>query len=264
MVGICIYHIWLELCLVGPVICDSFWLRLVVLAIDCLWWLLIRMSGFTQISVKIIVLLSSYFCFFFGRIWFTDSAKHKCCYILFSFSSCPFPGSVLMAAMAQNGLSSNSDAWFTLRICSNVSSLNLVDPNICCYLLQTDLSDAFPFCAAVISVSHLDELYLGCFYICIPYWWVGASCNWRESFFLLFRKENRSHAIEDIHLWTSDYWTSSTGQDNVNCPILGTASQLSDNLPEDHFFYFCSSVFFYILYVHLCFVFLKKTFVCFK
>jgi len=27
-----------------------------------------------------------------------------------SFSSCPFPGSVLMAAMAQNGLSSNSDA----------------------------------------------------------------------------------------------------------------------------------------------------------
>ena len=28
---------------------------------------------------------------------------------LFSFSSCPFPGSVLMAAMAQNGLSSKSD-----------------------------------------------------------------------------------------------------------------------------------------------------------
>jgi len=27
-----------------------------------------------------------------------------------SFSSCPFPGSVLMAAMAQNGLSSNADA----------------------------------------------------------------------------------------------------------------------------------------------------------
>ena len=47
------------ICLVGPVICDSFWLKLVVLAIDCLWWLLIRMSGFTQISVKIIVLLSS-------------------------------------------------------------------------------------------------------------------------------------------------------------------------------------------------------------
>ena len=222
------------ICLVGPVISDSFWLKLVVLAIDCLWWLLIRMSGFTQISVKIIVLLSSYFCFFFGRIWFTDSAKHKCCYILFSFSSCPFPGSVLMAAMAQNGLSSNSDAWFTLRICLNVSSLNLVDPNICCYLLQTDLSDAFPFCAAVISVSHLGELYLGCFYICIPYWWVGASCNWGKSSFFVIQKGKQ----ESCHPWIFEYWTSSTGQDNVNCPILGTASQFSDHLPEDHSFFF--------------------------
>ena len=152
-----------------------------------------------------------------------------------------------MAAMAQNGLSSNSDAWFTLRICSNVSSRNLVDPNICCYLLQTDLSDAFPFCAAVISVSHLGELYLGCFYICIPF------------FFLLFRKENSRYDISEYLntgpvvlvkiMWIVLFWVQHINSQIICQKILSLI-----------FFPLC----FFILCVHLCFGISFKNLVLFR
>ena len=120
---------------------------------------------------------------------------------LFSFSSCPFPGSVLMAAMAQNGLSSNSDAWFTLSFCSTVSSLYLVDPNICCYLLQNYLSDVLPFSVAVISVSHIGE-------------WVPAATE--KIVFFVF-KRRRKTKVKLLKTSISRHLT--TGQDNANCPI---------------------------------------------
>ena len=144
---------------------------------------------------------------------------------LFSFSSCPFPGSVLMAAMAENGLSSNSDAWFTLSICSTVSSLYLVDPNICCYLLQNYLSDVLPFSVAVISVSHIGE-------------WVPAATE--KIVFFFFKKRRRtSKSCKPLKTSISGHLT--TGQDNANCPIRGTASRFSYHLPEDNCFLCFSS-----------------------
>jgi len=60
--------------------------------------------------------------------------------------------------------------------------------------LQNYLSDVLPFSVAVISVSHIGE-------------WVPAATEKIVFFFFSKRRRKISQDIEDIRIWTSDYWS---------------------------------------------------------